>query len=501
MNSESVKEIMPYKSNLILAFLFLIHLAGSAQFVDLKRVDIPVNKELDDEFNLVPYGKDGLVLLTIQSKSFGREQKLVFTKFNTNLEEEWVNSFSPEGLFYLVKYFSNEDFFFCLLKKQDKNDLLILRLDIRRGDYIVSNCNLLTDMDIDIFSVVRSKAIIGGRYNERPVIELINLFDQSSKVLPDIHSNHITINNIEVNPATGELYILMKNSRNCRFYLKIFNYDGKLTSIVTLGDKKKLPVNGRILKTPDGEYLLAGNYADNCSDYSIGFYTHNLSRPDHTEFYEFVNLTNFLNYMPNKRQERVKRRIASKKLKGKDVKLRHRMLLHDPVKSSNGSILLGEVFYPEFKNYNQAFVPIARNYGWLSSNYIAYNNFRYTHALVCNIDNNGKLTWDNSIPLSEIQSRTLDRKVQISVIKDKVILAYPDQGKIKTTTLAKDLEPVTTVLDLSQGNEFLQVLDDQESELSSWFDHVFVAYGIQSVREGNGVFSRDVFYISKLSYE
>lgn len=488
-------------------FIFILlasccHHVGYSQLADYQRVDIPINTNEDDEFNVITYGQEGLMVLNIKSNNFGRDQKLVFLKFDTNLKTEWRNEFAAESGYRLIKYFDNKDYLFCLLKKDDKTDILVLRVDVKRGDYIVSNLKMLTRMDIEVFTVVKSKAVIGGKYNERPVVEMINLFDQSAKVLPEIHANNIILNTIEVNPESGEVYVLLKNAKNCKLLLNIYTYDGKLSSTTILGEKKKLPVNGKILKTPEGGFMLAGNYADNCSDYSVGFYTHSLTGKEQTKFYDFVELSNFLSYLPAKRQERVKRRINNKKLRGKDVKLRHRLLLHDPVKTSKGNTLFAEVFYPEFKNYNNNFTPLGRNYRWISSSYLNYNNFRYTHALICTFDNNGNLRWDNSISLNEIQSRTLDQKVQLTEVDGKFIIAFPDDGVIKTTIINQmDNVEQAENINLEEGTQDRRILNSQENELSSWYEHVFIAYGIQSVKSPNGLIPADVFYLSKLTYE
>lgn len=475
---------------------------SEAQLSDFQRVDIVINQSEDDEFIVITYGQEGLILLNLKSNNFGRDQKLAFSKYDTNLKYLWKNEFAAESGYRLLKYYNNEDYLYCLLKKEDKQDILVLRVDVKRGDYIVSNLRMLTRMDIEVFTVVKSKAVIGGKYNERPVVEMINIFDQSAKVLPEIHANNITLNTIEVNPESGEIYVLLKNSKNCKLILKVYNYDGKLTSNSILGDKKKLPVNGKILKTPEGGYMLAGNYADNCSDYSVGFYTHSLNETEDTKFYDFIELSNFLSYLPEKRQARVRKRINNKKLKGKDVKLRHRLLLHDPIKTSKGNTLFAEVFYPEFKNTNNAFNPANRNYSWIAGNYLNYNNFRYTHALICTFDNKGNLKWDNSISLNEIESRTLDEKVQLSEVDGKFIIAFPDAGVIKTTIISQsDKIEQTANINLEESSQNLQILNSQDNELSSWYDHVFIAYGIQSIKSPGGLMPVDVFYLSKLTYE
>src|SRR5690606_7095847 len=107
---------------------------------------------------------------------------------------------------------------------------------------------------------------------------------------------------------------------------KVYDYEGKIVGKETLGEKNKLPLNGKIVKIPNGDFVLTGNFADNCTDYSVGFYIHSLSREDETLYYDFVELDNFLSYMNDKRQTRVKNRIKKKNSKGKEFKLRQRLI-------------------------------------------------------------------------------------------------------------------------------------------------------------------------------
>ena len=491
---------------LMLRRLFLILLCiGSqnplqAQLVTEKRVDFMLNDADNDQFNVISFKEKGMLVMINRANNFGRNIEIQFIKYDTSLTKAWSNNFQPSFLFKLIKYFENENYFYCLFKEDDREDISILRLDITTGDYVVTESVLLTAMDIDLFSVLKSKALIGGRYNDRPVVEMINLYASSAKVLPEIHSNNVKLNNIEVNEEEELIYVLLKNERNCKLFLKVYDYEGKIVGNQTLGEKNKLPLNGRLMKIPNGDYILAGNYADNCSDYSVGFYTHSLSKEEDTKYYDFVDLDKFLAYMPEKRQNRLKTRINKKNLKGKDFKLRQRLLMQDPTESPEGMTIMAEVFYPEYKNYIPNYSSIGRNYRWGDNNYYTFNNFRYTHALILNFDKNGNLLWDNSISLKDLESRTLDHKVQFSALGDKYVLAYPDEGIIKTSIMDKNSKVIEEMpLELNRGDD--KILETVQSELSAWYGHSFIAYGIQSIRDPNSVYPKQVFYLSKLTYE
>ncbi len=484
-----------------LLLLCLLSWPNFAQNITSTRVELPLSEGSEDEFNVISYGEKGVLVLNPQTNNLGYELNLNFAKYDTTLYKVWQGSYTPPKNYKLLKYFDTENHLYCLLKLEDKNNIIIVRIDVQNGDYIVVESKMLTNMSIEIFTVVKSKALIGGKFNERPVVELVNLFDQNAKVLPDIHANDIKLNNIEVNQSSGSIYVLLKNTRNCRMLLNVYNYEGKLEAENVLGEKNQLPVNGRLLKMPDNNFILAGNYADNCSDYSIGFYTHQLTGENQTHFYDFTTLSNYLNYMSEKRQTRVKNRISNKKLKGKDFKLRQRLLLHEPVPSADGMILIGEAFYPEYKSNTGNFYPYPRNYRWANYYTNNYNNFRYTHALLCGFDKNGKLMWDNSINMKDIQSRTLDPKVQITKHTGfDYIVAYPDNGIIKTAKM-KTEEAIEHLenLDLKQAEDRI-ILDTYDSELAAWYDHNFIAYGFQSIRSSDGLYARQAFFLNKISY-
>jgi hypothetical protein len=480
--------------------LFSIPSKLRAQLTTEKRVDFEIEDYDTDQFNVISLKEKGILMMAIHSSNFGRKFDIQFVKYDTDLNKSWGNTFQPNLLFRLVKYFENEDYLYCLFREDDKENISILRLDLETGDYVVSESSLLTDMEIDLFSVLKSKILIGGRYNDRPVVEMLNLFANSAKVLPEIHSNNLKLNNIEVNEEEELVYVILKNERNCKLFLKVFDYDGKKIGGQTLGEKNKLPLNGRLMKIPNGDYILAGNYADNCSDYSVGFYTHSLSRDEETKYYDFLDLDNFLAYMPEKRQNRVKSKINKKNLRGKDFKLRQRLIMQDPTENPEGMTIMAEVFYPEYKNYVPNYSSIGRNYRWGASNYYTFNNFRYTHALILNFDKKGNLLWDNSISLKDLESRTLDHKVQFSALGDKYVIAYPDEGKIKTSIIDKNSKVIEEQpLELMVGNEI--ITETIQSELSAWYGHSFIAYGIQNIKDPKSVYPKQVFYLSKLTYE
>ncbi|MFT4734817.1 MAG: hypothetical protein ACI9K1_001774, partial [Arcticibacterium sp.] len=240
-NLKKTKTLLSYLS---IAFYMLLILTISrrvnGQLTSEARVEFDIDASESDEFNVISFKEKGLLVLNTKANDFGRNIEIQFFKFDTSLKQVWTNSYQPGLLFKLVKYFENENFLYCLFRQDQDEDIFILRLDIETGDYVLTESKLLTRINIDLFSVLKSKALIGGRYNDRPVVEMINLFSSTAKVLPEIHSNNVRLNNIEVNEEESLIYVLLKNEKNCKLFLKVYNYEGKVIGKETLGEKNKL---------------------------------------------------------------------------------------------------------------------------------------------------------------------------------------------------------------------------------------------------------------------
>ena len=88
--------------------------------------------------------------------------------------------------------------------------------------------------------------------------------------------------------------------------------------------------------------------------------------------------------MNPKREEKIKQKIKLKRQKGKEIKLRNRLLLHDVIQTSEGWLIVAEVFYPEYKSpSNNMGVSTWRNYRIGND---VYNNFRVITASLSNVN-------------------------------------------------------------------------------------------------------------------
>ena len=484
--------------SLLSLLLFFAFSSAFGQLEQTKRIEFEHNPNIDEEHQVIPLGENGVLLLHSKVEVYRKNMTLNFYKYDTTLTENWHATYDTQDRFELVRTFHNQHFLYLLFRQEESVNISILRLDFDSGDKSFTEGKIPANMDIEQFVVLKSKAFIGGKFNERPVVVAYSLFDNSSKVLPELHANNLIINDLDINENTENVFVMLKNERNCQFILKTFSYEGKLLSSAILGEKSKNPISGKILQIQSDEMLMTGNYASGCTEFSEGIYLHHLGQGK-TQFINFSELSNFFKYLKPKREQKIKAKISLKKQKGKEMKFQYRLLLHDIIPQENGFLMVAEIFYPEYKPPSNIMFNSLRSYRIGTD---VYNNFRYTHAIICKFDKTGKLLWDNSFGLENLESDILNQKVQITPTGDFFVMAFPKGGLIRAE-LIKGGENVKEIesFSLKTNSEEEKIADTNKTNLAAWYNKHFLAYGYQTLRKDKGFSAnRDVFYMNKLSY-
>jgi hypothetical protein len=206
--------------------------------------------------------------------------------------------------------------------------------------------------------------------------------------------------------------------------------------------------------------------------------------------------------MKAKREKRVKDRIERRKIKGKKIKFSYRFLVHEIVPYKNQFVLLGEAFYPRYKNIDNQYGFFAARPGYQSiRNGRIFDGYSYTHAVVMGFDENGKLLWDNSFEINDVKTFTLEQFVKLELQEDRIALLYLFENELRSKIIqdeevleGKTFEPIKT----KRENEVVKKEETELSKLDYWYPGYFYAFGIQEITNP-GTGKRRVFFINKIS--
>jgi hypothetical protein len=219
---------------------------------------------------------------------------------------------------------------------------------------------------------------------------------------------------------------------------------------------------------------------------------------DHQEikskFIDFSDFKNFFNYLNPKRQKKVKERLSKRKEAGKDVKFNYSMLVHKLYAFNNQLVMVAEIYYTETRN--NVSQPL-----FINGRDLNPYNYHFTHTIICGFDQDGNMLWDNCLPMKSLISSYLSEQVQLSQLDNKLILAYPEGGNIKTQVIEADktIREKEVFEVIPKKNSFWD--DDSQGGLSAWHDQNFLFWGNKTVPDTNNPNGRKVFFISKLTYQ
>ncbi len=484
-----------------------------AQIVQPRRLELVLDDKEKKKFNVVSADEEGIMLYReVRNTETKMERKYQVILIDTALNKSWENYYYIHLRYIQIGFEYANNYFYLLFQQNTeslKADLFVMRIHL--GTQAAETFLIQRDyaMELTEFEVVGSTLIFGGYSGNLPSIVTYKFGQIQARALPGFYNEKSQIQHLEANNELNTFNVLeafrSKDGRKTLSF-KSFSEEGELIKNINLqpSDEKSL-LFGRVINLDNEADLIVGTYTRKRSDMSRGIFLARISATGDQEinYYNYADLKNFFSYMKAKRQKRVQERIERRKVKGKRNKFSYYLLVHDVVPWEGRFIMVGEAFYPKYSQssyYGAAYFPYRGNYG------MAFEGYKYTHAVVFGFDRRGRLIWDNSFEINDVTSYKLERYVHISQSSDEMALVYMYENEIRTKIIQGNevVEGKTfNELELSFEDD---VVDQSESEyggIEKWYGGNLFAYGIQKIkntRDERVRSEREVFFINKIVY-
>lgn len=482
---------------------------GWAQLHNTERIEIVKDPKNDEEFEVTNLHADG-VLLTIKNENAFTSKPPVwkFVKYGTDFKEKWKAELSiKEGINPLMAYHNQQYLYWLFGEPDDSPVIMIYKIDLSTGEIDEIDGKVLGVTEVSHFVVMGNTAFVGGLFRDKPVVAMFRFFDRTSQVLPGLFVNNLNLIDLAVDERQNKIQVVAHTTTlksECKLIVKIYNYEGKLVQNheYPMQNDKSL-ISGRMLKLNETESLLVGNFSIGCTPYSVGLYVTKISdqQTHPVKYIEFAAMENFFNHLKPSRLQKVKKKIARRQEEGKEAVFRYMLSVHDLIQTPQGPVMLAEAFYPQYRSSTVAYVPSRTGFER------SYEGYHYTHAIVCGFDTEGNFLWDNNFTLEGLDSDRLSQQVQLTVLKDGLLLAYPKEGKINSQLIrGREIVKPKEDFELKARSENDKVLYAENASLSAWYDQFFLAWGLQKIENPNDPAARangerEVFYLSKLGYK
>lgn len=523
-----------FKYLYLFVFQLLIVLKINAQFVN--RIEIPVPNNL--EIFSIPIEKKGVIVLTQTSTS-----TFNLKKYDTDLQQNWtLNGTIGANLDYVTHSYDGKNVY-LLFSKYNSNSYEIIKIFPGPGFIEKYKIFSIDKIELSDFEATENVVFLSGVVKNTPIILFTDLQNKKTKVLPTAFKGIAEVQSMETDTTSGEVNITFAvgKSKDYQLVVKSFDLNGMPTTEIQLDPEDGFAMlNGRLNTVSTNNQIMFGTYGykntigSQKGPFSQGIYMTKINEHEinETKFYDFTDFKNFFAFLNPKQRVRQEKKVADKKEKGKDLKLSHRMLVHEIIEQDDKYILVAEAFFPEYRYNNNYYSPYGSGFGSYSpfyssyfnpyrwgygnwgryspfSNYYGYrgsgnreifDGWKYTHGVVAAFDKQGNLLWDNNIELKNIKTQTLKEKVKVKVDGENITMSYADKGEIFTKTIKNGI-----VIDelkakpVSSEKEGDSVKRTSTDEIELWFGNYFLATGIQRISNEDGG-KRNVFYLNKVAF-
>ncbi len=501
----------------LLYFFLVLPTLGYAQLEQPQRFE----KELvgyESEYDIILGGTEGVILYrTLNEYDKKGGQLWDFVLLDTALNVRWQKRlYMEKNISFKGFDYSMESYFFLFQQTTgNSKDLKLLQMMGANGDTLRYTIKNMVPLSLTEFEVTDGASVLGGYYNNEPVVIHYDFDSKKTKVLPGIFGSKTELVQLKVDDHSITVMVSGRtfDKRNT-LTIKSYSINGDYLNTYTFNPEfDKGLIFGRIADVEDIANLVVGTYGSKRSDFSQGLFLGivNDENQQQIEYINYGDFENFFNYMKAKRKKRVSDRIDRKKIKGKKIKFNYRLLVHEVFKQGDTYILLGEAFYPKYTTsttYGSGMGSTQySSYGFNDYSPANFAGYRYTHGVVAAFDSNGKMIWDNSFEIEDVLSYSLEQFIHAAFIDEGIILLYLYDNQIRSKIISGS--------EVVEGKKFddlkLSFQDDKVNAYSSskigglekWYGNTFIAYGVQRIknlRDSGVKLNRKVFYINKINY-
>jgi hypothetical protein len=500
----------------IILLPFCFNLKG--QISQPLRYEIEID-DLNDGYYIVSAQEAGLFLFKeLEEKTENNEFIWEVIRLDTSLQEINRREVIIDNKFSFRGYSYDKGRFVMLFQEgfDFAKDLLFLTFSLNEETFQSYLYENLVPIKLTEFEVKNDAVVFGGNVNMRTVVMMYNFSAEKGIVLPGFYNDRSSLLQIVTETDDPWIRIITSDRMPSKRYgitVRAFSTMGvRIFSNELLAKDDFSLTDGRIVNGHQGGNLLAGTYSSKRrTETSRGIYVADFNKSEQTQinYYNYAELENFFNYMKESRKERVLKRIARKKIKGRKLRFSYRLFVQDIIKQNNENILIGEAYYPTYSNqsYGYGFSHYSYNPSLNGGTSQVFDGYKYTHAVIMAFDDKGKLLWDNSFEINDLKSFQLEGHVKLAFLKNEIVMLYlyDQQLKIKVIKNNEIVEgKYSEDLKLMYESDEMKSNDEELEGLEHWYGNNFYAFGVNKVknlRDENIKLNRKVFFINKIVVE
>ncbi|MFO7822826.1 MAG: transcriptional regulator [Cyclobacterium sp.] len=500
-----------------------------------QRLEVETNWS-EDDFFVLPR-QDGMVAFRMKSETtYGVKNIFEYLQSDFQLEADSARQIKLEDFHELVGFDLDEDFLYVLFNKGSQYNPEKAIFEINLEDESLSEMSLtsILEMELQDFLVFNKKAVFMGKYDFRPVIQILDIPSKEVVTVPGLFEKDAKILQMRKDPDLNVFDVVM--SRRDFYKKKIvsiltFDMDGnklREVKIDDLEDPSMEIVEGLLTSSYNYKQALIGPYGLRKKEAYQGLYFSKINEFGEYEnkFYSVSDFENFYNYLPEKTRERRLKKVERQLNREKNIPIRNVVVTRE-INASDGYYLIyndhfisstsrsiprdgmyASNFYrlnPMMGGYSGMYNPL-----WMDprfrSNQVT-NQYKYLAAQFILLDEEGNIVWDNTLNLDNASKREPVKFGEMSFSGDNLFYMYLDEteillSQIKRGEVVMENEPFE--IELINENERIADTREDSLQLLWWYADYYLLSGKQRIRyqgEDGKAKSREVNFFTKIKVD
>jgi hypothetical protein len=391
-------------------------------------------KNSDDYYHIISLEEKGLALFRERDKfkQNNRIWELIF--LDTNLQERKTAEIEIKERYKMIGYEISADHLYFLFRTGEttKNDFVLIQMSFEGLE--VARHTVKPDLDFRLTHFIKAGAnfVFGGYVNNEAAIVVFDPNASSIKVVPGFFQKDTELVDLRTNQnQTFNTILVDRGSRGERkLVFRTFDETGKQLLEDNVPIDENLTLQTGISSALEREELIiAGTWGERNSKQANGFYFLPVDpfADQKINYVEFGQLNQFVNYLSEKRAQRVKENSKEAVSEGRRSGFTSYVMPFRIMEHPTGFYLLAEVYNPvntsSLQNtnpyyYNPYYPPYGYNPFWPGFYYPGmsrmYRPFMYgpntrssdeiksLETVVLSFSQDGKVKWDQSLKLDRL---------------------------------------------------------------------------------------------------
>ena len=154
----------------------------------------------NQDYMVISNEHKGVLLVKPLTPGTGKDATILFSHLNSELKETWTSLVDVPKRFFLKGYHYIDDVTYLLFQNRSTNHIIkIVAINPFEQTIEEYEPKQVVDLEIYEFEVLKNSAIIGGYYDDRPVVFAYDMKNDRVRTLANVYQNNSELLEVRIN--------------------------------------------------------------------------------------------------------------------------------------------------------------------------------------------------------------------------------------------------------------------------------------------------------------